>query len=320
MASLNTTSCAAFNGTLVVGDVYKTIGGSPDGVPKISTCVEAGIVGAPAKTPITALVEMRSTLGGLVVPRMLTAQQALMPAGTVPDGTIVYLTDGANFSLRVNNAWVTPGVAAGEIIGPGVSTQNAVSTWNNLTGTALQNTNLIYNAGILSGMTGITAGGVNANLAFITNGIGGYTFSGGNGLLLNIDNAGGAIVNSFFLKPSTTGNPVQLTIQGDVNQNLIINGNGTGGVITANYFSADGGLRVTEVANSKQGVGTLVAGTVTVANTSITATSRIFLTAQDNNSVGVLRVSARVVGTSFTITSSNNADTGVVAYEIFEPA
>jgi hypothetical protein len=320
MASLNTTSCAAFNGSLVIGDVFKTVSGSPDGVPKLSNCVEAGIVGAPAKTPITALVEFRSTLGGFVVPRMTTAQQAAMPAGTVPDGTIVYLTDGANFSLRVNNAWVAPGVAAGEIIGPGVTTQNAVATWNNLVGTSLQNTNLLYAAGVLSGMTGITAGGVNANLAFTTNGTGGYTFSGGNGLLLNIDNAGGAIVNSFFLKPSITGNAVQLTIQGDANQNLIINGNGTGGVMTSNYFAAAGGLRVTEAANSKQGVATLVAGTVVVANTSITAVSRIFLTAQDANTAGSLRVSARVAGTSFTILSSNNADTGVIAYEIFEPA
>lgn len=79
------------------------------------------------------------------------------------------------------------------------------------------------------------------------------------------------------------------------------------------------GLQVKEVANGKQGVATLVAGTVTVANTSITANSRIFLTAQDNNTVGALRISARSVGVNFTITSSLNTDTGVVAFEIFEP-
>lgn len=80
------------------------------------------------------------------------------------------------------------------------------------------------------------------------------------------------------------------------------------------------GLAVREGANCKQGVATLVAGTVTVANTSITASSRVQLTAQDNNATGALRVSARVAGTSFTITSSNAGDTGVVAYEIFEPS
>lgn len=80
------------------------------------------------------------------------------------------------------------------------------------------------------------------------------------------------------------------------------------------------GLQVQEGANCKQGTATLSAGTVTVVNTSVTANSRIFLTAQDNSSVGVLRVSARVAGTSFTITSSNAGDSGVVAYEIFEPS
>lgn len=80
------------------------------------------------------------------------------------------------------------------------------------------------------------------------------------------------------------------------------------------------GLRVAEGANCKQGVATLVAGTVTVANTSVTANSRIFLTAQDDSSTGALRVSARTAGTSFTITSSNAGDSGVVAYEIFEPS
>ena len=80
------------------------------------------------------------------------------------------------------------------------------------------------------------------------------------------------------------------------------------------------GLLVKEGANAKQGVATLSSGTIVVSNTSVTASSRIQLTAQDNNSTGALRVSARTAGTSFTITSSNAADSGVVAYEIFEPA
>ena len=66
------------------------------------------------------------------------------------------------------------------------------------------------------------------------------------------------------------------------------------------------------------GVATLVSGTVTVPNTAVTAGSRILLTAQDNSSTGALRVSARTAGVSFTITSSNGADSGVVAYQIFQ--
>lgn len=90
---------------------------------------------------------------------------------------------------------------------------------------------------------------------------------------------------------------------------------------TLSLPAAGGGLRVKEGSNCKQGVATLAAGTVTVANTSVTANSRIFLTGQaDGGTPGFVRVSSRVPGTSFTITSSSGTDTSTVAYEIFEPA
>ncbi len=85
--------------------------------------------------------------------------------------------------------------------------------------------------------------------------------------------------------------------------------------------SAGGGLSIAEGANARMGVSTLVGGTVTVANTSITATTRIFLTTQTLGGViGVQYISARVVGTSFTITSNNVADTSTVAWLLIEPA
>jgi hypothetical protein len=81
------------------------------------------------------------------------------------------------------------------------------------------------------------------------------------------------------------------------------------------------GLRVLEGSNCKQGAATLVGGTVTVSNTSVTANSRILVTSQvDGGTPGWLRVSARTASTSFTITSSSGTDTSTVAYQIFEPA
>jgi hypothetical protein len=81
------------------------------------------------------------------------------------------------------------------------------------------------------------------------------------------------------------------------------------------------GLRVKEGSNAKQGVATLAAGSVVVSNTSVTSTSRIMLTTQTpGGTVGAVYVSARVAGTSFTITSTSGADTSTVAYQIFEPA
>lgn len=84
-----------------------------------------------------------------------------------------------------------------------------------------------------------------------------------------------------------------------------------------------GKLALSEAANGPQGVVTLVGGTATVSNTNVTANSRIFLTAQSLGTVAVasaLAITARVAGTSFTITASVATDTSVVAYEIVEPA
>lgn len=80
------------------------------------------------------------------------------------------------------------------------------------------------------------------------------------------------------------------------------------------------GLRVAEGANAKQGVVTLTTGTAIVANTSVSTGSRIMLTAQDDSVKGALRVASRVSGVSFTIKSSSILDSGLVAYQIFEPA
>ncbi len=95
-------------------------------------------------------------------------------------------------------------------------------------------------------------------------------------------------------------------------------------VITAEdvdkYYMSKASPKVVEGSNASMGVATLVAGAVVVANTKVTANSRIFPASQaDGGTPGSLRISARTPGTSFTITSSSNTDTSVVAYIIVEP-
>lgn len=83
------------------------------------------------------------------------------------------------------------------------------------------------------------------------------------------------------------------------------------------------GLQVKEGANACQGVATLVGGTVTVNTTKVTANSRIQVTIQALGTVTApkaIGITARVAGTSFTITSADATDTSVIAWEIFEPA
>lgn len=160
----------------------------------------------------------------------------------------------------------------------------------------------------------------NAGMTFMTNGAGSYDFTSGTTTLLFLGNQAGA-VNNFNMFAATTGNaPIFTTDGDDADVSMHLQAKGAGVIFSNNPISAFAGLRVSEAANSKQGTATLTGGTVTVANTSVTANSRIFLTAQDNNSVGSLRISARTAGISFDITSSVNTDNGVVAFEIFEPA
>lgn len=99
------------------------------------------------------------------------------------------------------------------------------------------------------------------------------------------------------------------TFTGDVNSS-------TGSVLIS---TTGQGIRIKTGTNAKIGTAVLVGGTVTVANTSVTANSRIFLTSNtDGGTPGWLRVSAKVNGTSFTITSSNVLDTSTVAWMIVE--
>lgn len=88
-----------------------------------------------------------------------------------------------------------------------------------------------------------------------------------------------------------------------------------------NLGAIGGGIAIAEGDNARQGVVTLVDGTATVPNTSVTDNSRIQLTSQaDGGTPGWLRISARTAGTSFTITSSSATDASQIAWLITEPA
>jgi hypothetical protein len=99
------------------------------------------------------------------------------------------------------------------------------------------------------------------------------------------------------------------------NQAISVDGEGD-----LNLHLAGGGLGVKEGSNAKMGLATLVAGTVTVSTTRVTANSRIFLSVQTaGGTQGFLRISARTAGTSFVITSTSGSETSTVAWLIVEP-
>ncbi|MFZ4143398.1 glycosyl hydrolase family 28-related protein [Streptomyces griseoincarnatus] len=87
-----------------------------------------------------------------------------------------------------------------------------------------------------------------------------------------------------------------------------------------NLGAAGGGIAIAEGANARMGVATLAAGTVTVANTSVTATTRVAVFRQAaGGTLGHLSVTADP-GVGFTVDSSSAADTSTVAWVLVEPA
>lgn len=97
-------------------------------------------------------------------------------------------------------------------------------------------------------------------------------------------------------------------------------------MLADNHNDHDAGLKgwtalsLEDGSNTHMGQAVLVAGTVTVNNTEVSASTRIFLSHADTSgTLGHLYISARVAGTSFTITSSDSSDTSAVNWLLIEP-
>ncbi|MEU3255959.1 glycosyl hydrolase family 28-related protein [Streptomyces sp. NPDC006997] len=81
-----------------------------------------------------------------------------------------------------------------------------------------------------------------------------------------------------------------------------------------------GGIAIAEGANARMGVSTLAGGTVTVANTTVTADTRVALFRQAaGGALGHLSVTTDP-GVGFTVDSSSATDTSTVAWVLFEPS
>ena len=282
---------------------------------------------------------------------------ALLAGGTTSTGVVQSLA-GVGTSGQVltsNGASALPtwqAAAGGGVSGPGSSVSGDIATFNGTSGSTIQDSGVkIDGSKNVTGVNTITVAGSGAGPTIINSGhpTTGYGFDPGSDTLY-LWAGGAAIVHVTSGAFSVESGQLQAP---DGNQSLpgitFTNEGNTGfyrasgsqfnasvnGTICAEFLStgvsfpmgvdvnvAGFGASVAEGSNAKQGVATLSAGTVTVANTSVTTNSRIFLTAQSLGTVSVpqaLAVTARTAATSFTITSASVTDTSVVAYEIFEP-
>lgn len=96
MSGINLISPAGFTSAVLIADEVKTTGGSTD---TISTITKVN------KVPVSAALEIQSTLGSLLIPRMTQTQ--INALTTVVDGMIVYNSTTLAFNFRQNGGWQT---------------------------------------------------------------------------------------------------------------------------------------------------------------------------------------------------------------------
>ena len=236
-----------FDTSLLVSDVVKTVGGVNLGN------VIQGELSTIGGLPIAAALEIRSTKGFLVVPRMTPAQitaietaatnnlTALSPGSVVYDATL----DGGNgaFRLRMNTGWTNVFAASGTIIGPTLpTTDNALVRWDGIDGTEIKNS-----GAILDDFANLSLNRVIADLGDLSNPA--YSFIGqlNTGLFTssttNLDFAiegaqalqisgGSAVANYFKLNATMAGLPTTLEAAGtDTNINIRLLPKGTGSIL-----------------------------------------------------------------------------------------
>jgi hypothetical protein len=83
-----------------------------------------------------------------------------------------------------------------------------------------------------------------------------------------------------------------------------------------NIATAGGKIKIATGSNASVNGSTFSGGTVTVSNTAVTASSRIFIQYTSCSNCGTTYISAKVAGTSFTVTSSNGSDASTFDYWI----
>lgn len=101
----------------------------------------------------------------------------------------------------------------------------------------------------------------------------------------------------------------------------IFSATSTNFTLNSNLLLGVAGNKITIKSGSNASAGTavLVGGTVTVNTTAVGANSMVQLTSQvDGGTPGFLRITAKVNGTSFTITSSSGTDTSTVGWWILD--
>jgi hypothetical protein len=152
---LNTVSPSTFTTAVLIGDPVAQTGGSPDCTPSLT---EVNGV------PVAAALEVQSTQGAILFPRMTTTERDALDSSTTAttDGMAIYNNTTDQFEFLQNSSWTS--FTASPATVPGTTTNNAIVRWSGTTGAALANSGvLIDNSDNITGAETITLGTSNVS-------------------------------------------------------------------------------------------------------------------------------------------------------------
>lgn len=270
---------ASVIGGVLVGDYVNNSTTTPPGsnynVPSVTSV--AGV-------PVSAILELQSTTGAFLVPRMTTTQRNALV--TVANGMCIYNTTTAVFNFYQNGGWVALSAGAGGVVGPGGgSTDNAIARWDGTGGATLQN------SVVLVGDTGAVTGVLTVAADAGTVGAPSYTFTShlttgmyysntntvgfaANGLLSFQVASTASTVNSVIASGGATNagdaalQPGFTAFGSDTNVDIAVTGKGTGGfAILPSTTGVAGSVKVWNAAGTFY---TKLAAGVNLANLSLT--------------------------------------------------
>src|SRR5689334_16366289 len=123
MAMINLTSQSTFTTSVLITDTEQAPNGSSDSIPAFTTDNQGN--------PVDAALEIQSTLGALLIPRMTTDEINNLNAS---DGMIVYDTTVNDFGIHQNGAWQSIGDGNGDVQGPNSSIDGNIAIFDGNTG------------------------------------------------------------------------------------------------------------------------------------------------------------------------------------------
>lgn len=278
---------------------------------------EGLLVTSIANNDLIAISQIQTTGQiGQPLPRQITYQNLIesgntgLTAGSVPfiSSTGTLTQDNANLSYNGTSHTLTA---------------------TNITNTALNSTTITNTT-----LNGATINGVTANLG--SSGVGGqlniFSTTASTGNLRIIDNASTGNFITTIQRASQAAAHTYTVIDAGANANFVMTQSAqtlagvmtfssqavlSSGLTSAGQIIAQAGHGLTVIggANGKQNTATLVAGTVTVSNSSVTANSFIYISRHSANAstaLGELNVGTITPGTSFVINSLQQATPGSV--------